>query len=87
MMEDHEFCDSCDGCRPAILNIKTGKPLSREDPVMVAVDKMWDEETTFAQRRAYIEVTLKNSRQPRDMELAMEVFGMIKNKMKEMDGA
>lgn len=73
MMEDHEFCDDCSGCRPALLDMETKQPLSNDDPIMISVNKVWDDDTTYAQRRAFIEVTLHNSRNPLDMVRAQEV--------------
>ncbi len=77
MMEDHEFCDTCPGCRPAMADVKTGKVMSRDHPTMVVVDRVWDNETTYAQRKAFIEVTLHNSRKPEDMKLFQEVAQLI----------
>lgn len=81
MMEDHEFCDSCEGCKPAILNAQTKKPIPYDDPMMIAVMDVWNNNTSFAQRRSYIEVTLKNSRREHDMKLFTEVMEMIKAKL------
>lgn len=53
-MEDHEFCDNCPGCRPAMLDMQTNKPVPRNDPKMQIVDKIWDNETTYAERKAFI---------------------------------
>lgn len=77
MMEDHEFCDSCPGCRPALMNPKTGQVLQNDDPLMIKVNDIWDNQTTYAQRRAFIEVTLHNSRNPQDVKRAQEVVQMI----------
>lgn len=73
----HEFCDHCPGCRPAIIDMKTGKPLPPDSPLMVAVDRMWNTETTYAERKAFIEVTLHNSRKPEDIELARKIMARI----------
>ena len=73
MMEDHEFCDSCEGCKPAILDTMTGKAVPSDNPMMIAVMDVWENETSYAERRAYIEVTLKNSRTEFDMNLCEEV--------------
>lgn len=77
MMEDHEFCDDCDGCRPAIASVdpKTGMaaPMPQDHPVMVAINEYWDNDTHYAQRKAFIEVTLHNSRLPNEMKLFQEV--------------
>lgn len=76
MMEDHEFCDSCPGCRPAMMTTE-GRRIADDDPMMVIVNRLWDNETTYAQRRAFIEVTLKNSRKPHDLRLFQEVATMM----------
>jgi hypothetical protein len=73
MLEHHEFCDHCPGCRPAILDVTTGRALAADSPMMMRVNKIWDKDTTYAQRKAYIEVTVHNSRSPQDMELASVV--------------
>lgn len=77
MLEDHEFCDNCPGCRPAILDMRTRRPLGPDTPEMKAVNEVWDKDTTYAQRRAYIEVTLHNSRQPGELRLAEQVMAKI----------
>ncbi|MHA2427585.1 MAG: hypothetical protein ACXADB_06145 [Candidatus Hermodarchaeia archaeon] len=78
MMEDHEFCDDCPGCRPAMLNPLTGQVYPKDSPEMQAVDAVWDNETTYAERKAFIEVTLKNSRLPHELKL----FEAVGEKMK-----
>lgn len=87
MMEDHEFCDSCPGCRPVLIDPATGKPLPDDSPVMKAVNAFWDNRTSYAERRAFIEVTLKNSREPHELGLAMEMMTRLKGAVeKEMGG-
>jgi len=76
VIEDHEFCDACPGCRPILVTMD-GRKVSDDDPMMVIINKLWDTQTTYAQRRAYIEVTLKNSRKPSDLELSSEVMQKI----------
>lgn len=83
MMEWHEFCDDCEGCRPAMLDLKTNKPLPNDDPMMVVVNRVWDNETTYAQRKAYIEVTLHNSTRPNDVRLFQEVAQKIQAALEE----
>lgn len=75
-MEDHEFCDSCPGCRPALMKLD-GTRVAEDDPMMIKINQIWDNETSYAQRRSYIEVTLKNSENPRDRQLCMQVMAMI----------
>lgn len=77
MMPDHEFCDSCPGCRPAMLDMQTGQVMANDHPMMIVVNRIWDHETTFAQRKGFIEVTLKNCRNPHEMRLFQEVSEKI----------
>ena len=73
MLERHEFCDHCPGCRPALLNAETGQPLPADDPLMVKVAKIWATETTYAERKAFIDVTVHNSRAPADLRRCQSV--------------
>src|SRR5688572_19430485 len=100
MMEWHEFCDECKGCRPAMAKIKKGpdgKPLVNEsglmetdgnvpddDPMMVVINHLWDNDTTYAQRRSYIEVTLHNSRNVVDLQRFQEVSQMMQSALAKM---
>lgn len=79
MMEDHEFCDDCPGCRPRLAKLEDGKaiPVPLDDPAQQKIDHIWDNNTTYAQRRSYIEVTLHNSRNPVDMQRCQEVVDMF----------
>lgn len=77
MMEDHEFCDSCPGCRPALADPNTMEPMSQDNPIMVEANRIWDNETSYEQRKAFIEVTLHNSRQDDEIKLAQEVVQLI----------
>jgi hypothetical protein len=85
MMEDHEFCDECPGCRPALIDAETGKLMAKDSPIMKTVNRVWDKETTFAQRKGFIEVTLKNSRNPHEMKLFWEVSNKIQDALKELE--
>lgn len=69
----HDFCDHCPGCRPALINPDTGRPLADDSPYVRAVNRVWDHETTFAQRRAFIMVTVHNSRDALDLLYAKAV--------------
>lgn len=90
MMPEHEFCDDCPGCRPAIASFdpKTGQvgPKMPDDtPIMQAVNKYWDNDTTYEERHAYIEVTLHNSRLPAHMERCQRVLEQLQRIMQEID--
>lgn len=84
-MEDHEFCDSCPGCRPALVSVETGKRLPDDDPLMAVLNQVWDNQTTYAERRAFIEVTLKNSRHPSDLELTSRVIQKLRAAANDSD--
>jgi hypothetical protein len=70
----HEFCDHCPGCRPAMFNMKTGQVLQESDPLMININRIWNQETTYAERKAFIEVTVNNSRSTEDLLLAQGVM-------------
>jgi hypothetical protein len=76
MMKDHEFCDSCPGCRPAMMSLD-GKRVPDDDPMMIKVMSIWENETSYAQRRAYIE---ENAR---DRQLCMQVMHKIQQALGE----
>ena len=82
MMEDHEFCDTCPGCRPALATLD-GRKVPDDDPKMVIINELWDTQTTYAQRRAFIEVTLKNSRNSIDVKLCQQVMDKIQEALKD----
>jgi hypothetical protein len=83
MMEDHEFCDNCPGCRPAMLDLQTNEPVPHNDPKMHIVNRIWDNETTYAERKAFIEVTLKNSRLPNELKLAQRVINKLQEGLRQ----
>ena len=90
MMEDHEFCDDCEGCRPAIATVdpKTGEvgpSMPRDTPQMQAIDAYWDNETSYAQRKPFIEFTLHNRREPVLVERAQQVMSKVQQILKELE--
>jgi hypothetical protein len=84
MLEHHQFCDSCPGCRPAIVDSKTGTILPPESPIMVAVNDLWDHHTTYEERKAFIEVTLHNSQAPPELQLAYALMQKIQTTITNM---
>ncbi len=89
MMEDHEFCDSCEGCRPAIASVdpvtgKVGPALPRTSPPMRAIDEYWDNHTSYEERKSYIEVTLHNSRRSIDMERTRKLTDAFQKLLSEL---
>lgn len=77
----HEFCDHCPLCRPSILNITTGKKLPDDSPTMIKVSRMWTHETTYKERKAFIDVTAHNRQTPENMRLANTVIEKMRKLM------
>lgn len=86
-MHNHEYSDDCEGCQPALMDAKTGKPMSKNDPVMVLVQKAWKEKTTFEQRRTTTRVWMGQSVDPKDIAVMQEVSEIMQAAMKEHENA
>lgn len=84
-LQDHEYSDDCEGCQPALLDVKTGKPMPADSPVMVAVLKAWKEKTTYAERRTTTRVWIGQSKDPADIAIMQRVGGIIQEAMKDAD--
>jgi len=67
----HEFCDHCPGCRPGGLDTRTGKPLPDDEEPMLTINRVWRSQTSYAERKAFIEVCLHNSRDPENIRLTL----------------
>jgi hypothetical protein len=76
-MSWEEFDDNCPGCRPAILDLETGKALPEEHPLMVKMAGVWAT-TSLAERRAWHRVTCLNSRDNLDLLLAENLVARFK---------
>lgn len=85
MLEDHEFCDNCPGCRPAMMDVKTGEVMGSDTPMMKIVNDVWDNQTTYAERKAFIEVTLHNSRIPVEVKLFTKVSERMQEALKALE--
>ena len=71
-MSLQKFDDECRGCKPAMMDVQTGKVLPDDSPSMQIVLRLWGE-TTLAERQAWHRVTCQNSRAPEDLRFA-QVF-------------
>jgi isocitrate dehydrogenase len=83
-MTRHEFCDTCPGCRPAMIDTKTGKQMADDSPVMIKVNRIWRDETTYYERKAFIEFTYHNSRTPATTLLAGNVVKKLEAAFKDV---
>lgn len=84
-MSREEFSDECQGCRPAMLDVKTGKVLPPDNPMMVAANNVWDHQTTLEERQAYHRVCCLNSRDPDDLHLAGAIVERLKAALAEFN--
>lgn len=82
-IDQHAFCDTCRGCRPAIVTVDTGRELAEDDPLMIRVNRIWDHHTSYAQRKAYIEVTVHNSRDPENIRLSTVIINKFQEAFQE----
>jgi len=75
-MSVHEFSDSCDGCRPVILDAK-GQMVPDSDPMMQHLNAIWDG-ASLAERQAYHRVTCQNSRAVEDLAVVERMMRSLR---------
>lgn len=64
-----------------MLDTTTGKKLPDDSPIMLVVNQIWDNETTYQERKAFIEVTLHNSQSPSDLRLFRALVEKIQQRI------
>lgn len=84
-MRKHEFCDECPGCRPALLDIKTGQIMANDNPIMVAINEIWDNKTSYGERKSFIDVTYNNSTNEDDRATTRKLMEMFQSKLHELE--
>lgn len=62
------FDDECPGCRPTMMDVKTGRLFADDSAAMVAVNRLWAA-TSPEERQAWHRFTCQNSRAPGDLIL------------------
>jgi hypothetical protein len=72
-----KFEDNCEGCRPACINPETGEVLAEDDPVMIAINRVW-ESTTLEERKAFHDVCCLNSRNHADLAHVNQIVTRVK---------
>jgi len=60
------YDDTCDGCKPVLLDLTTGKLLPDDNPAVRAMARIWDQ-MSLAERQAFHRVTCLNSRAQADL--------------------
>lgn len=67
-MSRERFDDECAGCRPAMVDVKTGRVLADDSVEMTIVNRLWGE-TSREERLAWHRFTCQNSRALVDVQL------------------
>jgi len=62
------FDDECPGCRPAMVDVKTGRLLADDSVEMKTVRRIWSG-TTLKERQAWHRFTCQNSRSIVDIQI------------------
>lgn len=83
-MSMKQFDDNCPGCRPVLVNAKTGKALPEDSPTMrVVLEFVWAK-TTPEERRAFHRFTCLNSRDGHDVAIAASIARRIEAALKNV---
>ena len=83
---NHEYSDDCEGCQPAMLDLKTGRTLPKDHPTMIIICKAFKEQTTLSDRRAWHRVVLQNSQNDKDLEIAQKVVDIMTKALEATGG-
>lgn len=81
----HRYDPDCPHCRPVIFHQLTGQVLPDDSPEMQVVNAIWDS-SPFAQREAFINVTVHNSSDVTDVTLATALTDRLRIAVNEVDG-
>lgn len=68
-MSYSKFDDECAGCKPAMMDVETGKVIPDDAPSMMVVLRVWST-TTLAERQAWHRFTCLSSRTVDDVHVA-----------------
>ena len=66
-MSRERFDDECAGCRPVMIDVKTGRLFADDSVEMGIVNRLWSE-TTLVDRLAWHRFTCQNSRSLVDIQ-------------------
>ena len=80
------FDDECRGCKPALMDVKTGKVLPDSSPSMKIILQLWSE-TTLAERQAWHRVTCQNSRSLIDLQFAKDFTDRVQRALTPPEGS
>lgn len=74
----HHYDENCPGCRPAMIDVKTGKRMASNHPVMLAVLSVYDN-ATLEERRALHKLWVDSDQSEENMRIAGPVIQRIQN--------
>lgn len=84
-MSWNEFQEECRGCRPAIMDVKTGRVYADDSPIMKAILGVWDKATP-EEKQAYHRITCQNSRADKDLETVAPLLERLKEVIDALPG-
>jgi len=82
----HEYDENCEGCQPAMMDIKTGEVLPNDHPSMVIVLAHF-KTLSLADRRAWHRVCVQSSQNEKDLDIARKISFDIAQALTEQDDA
>ncbi len=77
-MSREQFDDDCKGCRPVMIDLKTGKAAAPDSVIMRAVNQAWDQMTSMEEREAFHRACCLNSTAPEDLKAVQVLADRIK---------
>lgn len=77
-MSFETFSDDCPGCRPAMMDAKTGEVMADDSPPMKLVLNVW-RTTSRKEREVFHRVCCQNSRNVSDMMIFTDLTKRIQN--------
>jgi hypothetical protein len=83
-MSMQAFDNACEGCKPAMLDVKTGQVLPDDAPSMKIVLQLWNA-LPLAEKQAWHRVTCQNSRALLDVQRAEAFARRIQDAFSEDD--
>jgi hypothetical protein len=84
LVSKHSFDENCPGCKPVLIDATTMKPLPKDHPGMVAINRIWDE-CSLEEKEAFHKVTCLNNRSPSVMKLAVGLMDRFNKLMKHSE--
>ena len=82
-MSREQYQEDCPGCRPAMIDLKTGKRMSDDTPVMMAVNRVYAA-ASRAEKEAFHRVCCLNSRALDDLQLMAQLQQRIQRALEAL---